>query len=243
MSATALVGWLAVGLRRTRLGVRRQRWHDQTTGPCGALFNALFLAAFAMSAIIAWQNYDHARDHVVEESTSLLKLSTGVSMLPDGARLRGEVVSYLKTVVDDEWPLLPHGKSSENAYTALTGLYTGILTTAPRDSAATTACSEAAKYWSAAFDARQARLRDSTTELPLGLLLCVVITALLVVGHSLIMGLPHSLSSLIPLLAKTATVTAAIVLLVLIRHPYQGPLTIDTARLDHVREEVHPTGQ
>ena len=58
----AVVFAAALALKETRLGERRHKWHDQTTAPAGAMFNALFLAAFALSLVISWQAYDHAKD-------------------------------------------------------------------------------------------------------------------------------------------------------------------------------------
>ncbi|HEX4703241.1 MAG TPA: hypothetical protein VH352_14020, partial [Pseudonocardiaceae bacterium] len=58
--AAVVVGVLVLVLNGIRLGERREKWHDQTTGPAGAMFNALFLASFALSLVLAWQAYQHA---------------------------------------------------------------------------------------------------------------------------------------------------------------------------------------
>jgi hypothetical protein len=225
----AVVFGAATVLKETRLGERRDKWHDQTTGPAGAMFNALFLAAFALSLVIAWQAYDHAKTDAADESAALVSLYDDVSGLPNGDQVRPEIREYARIVLDQEWPLLPAGGSTAAADRQLRLMSAQILGVPTDQDAVQATRQETIKELDAVTDARDQRLRDASTPLPAGLLACLVITATVALGHGVLTGLPHTASSLIPLVVEGALVAAAVCVIFLIRRPYHGALEIDPA--------------
>jgi hypothetical protein len=226
LAGAAVVLVVALALRRTRLGERRDKWHDQTTGPAGAMFNALFLAAFALSVVISWQSYQHAKTDAADESSALVALYDDVTGLPGGTQLQGEIHDYADIVVRDEWPLLPLGGSSQAAGDQLRLLSAQILGVPTDKDSVQATRSETLKELDAVSNARDQRLRDTRTTLPSGLLTCLVLAAVVVLGHGILVGLPHTAPSLIPLVAEAAMVTGAVCIVFLVRRPYHGALAI-----------------
>jgi hypothetical protein len=233
LAAAAVVGASAWLLRRVNLGQRRERWQDQVVNAAGSLFNALFLASFALSVVISWQAYDRATADVAAEASALSGLYTDVTDLPDGGQLHREVTDYARTVVDQEWPLLSAGGSSAAADAGLRAMAEQILAVPTTQDAAQAARQEAIKQLDAVSTARDLRLQDAVTSLPAGLLVCLLITAAAVLGHGLLVGSPHSLSSGITLLIEGALVAAAVFVIFVIRRPYHGAFEIspDVIRL------------
>ncbi len=225
----AVVFTAAVLLKEARLGERRHKWHDQTTAPAGAMFNALFLAAFALSLVISWQAYDHAKDDAADESAALVSLYDDVSGLPNGTEVRAEIRQYAEIVLNQEWPLLPTGGSTQAADRQLRLMSEQILSVPTDKDAVQATRQETIKELDAVGDARDRRLRDASTPLPAGLLACLVITATVAIGHGVLTGLPHTASSLIPLVVEGALVAAAVCIIFLIRRPYHGALEVDPA--------------
>ncbi|HEX4705812.1 MAG TPA: hypothetical protein VH352_27085, partial [Pseudonocardiaceae bacterium] len=214
-----------------RLGERREKWHDQTTGPAGAMFNALFLASFALSLVLAWQAYQHAMADVGDEGSALTALYNDVGGLPNGDRLRGEIRDYANVVVNQEWPRLAYGGSAEAADLVLRHISEEILTVPTQQESGQATRLETIKVFDALNGARDLRLQDANGGLPSGLLICLVITAAVVPVHGLLVGLPHSLSSVIPLLTEAALLAGAVFVVFLIRRPYQGTLDIGPDQL------------
>jgi hypothetical protein len=226
IGGAVVVGGAALALRAARLGERREKWHDQTTGPAGAMFNALFLAAFALSVVISWQDYNHATTDTANESTALISLYDDVTGLPNGTLLQGEIRDYADIVLNQEWPLLPTGGSAEAADQQLRLMSNQILGVPTDQDAVQATRSETIKELDAVSDARDQRVRDTHTSLPVGLLACLVITAVVALGHGVLAGLPHTASSLIPLVLEGAMVAAAVCIVFLIHRPYHGALQI-----------------
>lgn len=218
--ATALLA------RRARLGERREKWQDQTTGPAGAMFNALFLASFALSVVIAWQNYEHAKTDTADESSALVATYDDAAGLPNADVLRGEIRDYANVVLNQEWPMLSSGGSASDADVLLRQMSDQVLSLPTDLDSVQATRSETLKELDAVGNARDQRLRDANTALPIGLLICLVITAVVVLGHGLVAGLPHSAPSLVPLAIEAALITAAVFIIFLIRRPYHGALEI-----------------
>jgi hypothetical protein len=193
------------------------------------MFNALFLAAFALSVVISWQAYNNARDDTADEAASLISLYDDASGLPVGDSVRSEVREYADVVLHREWPLLPADRSSPAADDLLRRMSLQILSVPTDEDAVQATRSEAIKELDAVSDARDQRLRDADNSLPVGLLACLVITALVALGHGMLTGLPHTASSLIPLVVEGAMVAAAVCIVFLIRRPYHGALIIEPA--------------
>ncbi|HEX5404693.1 MAG TPA: hypothetical protein VFX16_20580 [Pseudonocardiaceae bacterium] len=226
IGGAVVVGGTALALKAARLGERREKWHDQTTGPAGAMFNALFLAAFALSVVLAWQAYNHATADTADESSALISLYDDVAGLPNGAQLQGEIRDYADTVLNQEWPLLPAGGSTEAADQQLRMMSNQILGVPTDQDSVQATRSETIKELDAVSDARDQRLRDTHTRLPTGLLACLVIAAVVALGHGVLSGLPHTASSLIPLAIEGAMVAGAVCIVFVVRRPYHGALEI-----------------
>jgi hypothetical protein len=223
IGAAALVGGSAFALRGVRLGEKRDRWQDQVANSAGAMVNALFLASFALSVVISWQAYDHAKADVAAEAAALTAVYTDVGGLPDAAQLRHEIADYATVVVNQEWPLLSTGGSSAAADKDIRQLAGQILVGQDSTQAIR---QEAIKQLDAVSSARDLRLQDANTSLPAGLLVSLLITAIAVAVHGLLVGAPHSLSSASTLVLEGALIASAVFIVFVIRRPYHGAFDI-----------------
>jgi hypothetical protein len=221
-----VVGGGAFALRGVRLGMNRDKWQDQVANSAGAMVNALFLASFALSVVISWQAYDHARADVAAEAAALTAVYTDVGGLPDAAQLRHEIAGYATVVIDREWPLLASGGSSDTAEQDLQQLAGQILAMPGGQDTALAVRQEAIKQLDAVSSARDLRLQDANRTLPAGLLVSLLITAVAVLANGLLIGAPHSLSSAITLILEGALIASAVFIVFVIRSPYHGAFDI-----------------
>jgi hypothetical protein len=226
IGAAAAVGGGAFALRAVRLGENRDKWQDQVANSAGAMVNALFLASFALSVVISWQAYDHARADVAAEAGALTAVYTDVGGLPDAAQLRHEIADYATVVVDREWPLLASGGSSDAAEQDLRQLAGQILAVPGGQDPALAVRQEAIKQLDAVSSARDLRLQDANRTLPAGLLVSLLITAVAVLANGLLIGAPHSVSSAITLILEGALIASAVFIVFVIRRPYHGAFDI-----------------
>ena len=218
VGASVVVALLAVVLGGLRLGENREKWHDQTTGPAGAMFNALFLASLALSVVLGWQAYDHAKGDVANEASAVASLYDDLGALPapEQSRLRTEVADYAESVVHEEW-----GSASSAVDRRLGRLSDQVMALADDDQVSVVRSDVAVVRAD-----RDLRLRDMGTRLPAGLLICLAVAAVVVLGHGLLVGSPHALASLVPLVVEAGLIGGAVCLVFAIRQPFHGALVI-----------------
>ena len=83
---------------------------SQMLGVVAALFGLLL----AFIIVIAYQNYSDAQSNVTGEADALAAIvrDAGAFSPPERERVRASVGVYVRTVVDEEWPLLREGEDS-----------------------------------------------------------------------------------------------------------------------------------
>jgi Protein of unknown function (DUF4239) len=103
---------------------RIRQEHNDVAGFIYAVVGIAYAVLLAFVVIVVWEQYEEARDTVETEANEL----AGVYFLadrfsePDRERVQGLVRSYARTVVEEEWPLMEEGKTSERASTLLRDL-------------------------------------------------------------------------------------------------------------------------
>jgi hypothetical protein len=230
LAAAVAAGTTALA-RRTKLGKHRKHKEEHSGSAASALFNALFLAAFALATVLAITALQQAQSNAAAEGQALSRLYLDVGQLPDGVRLRAEIRDYTNTLINQEWPLLSRSGESTVADRQAATLSDQILAINPPNEAVLGTRYEAVSALDQALSARQQRLEDARITLPTGLLASLVAAAVVVVGHDLIAGLPHGGRSLVSLLAEAAAVATAVFIIFMIRAPYHGALLLDPDRL------------
>jgi len=123
---TAIVGLVLVLVwlvRRLVPGVREgfdAEVSSQMLGVVAALFGLLF----AFVIVIAYQNFTDAQGNVSDEADALAAIVRDSRAFPQPERddVRGAVGTYVRVVVDEEWPRMRRGADSPRAWTALSGM-------------------------------------------------------------------------------------------------------------------------
>jgi len=97
---------------------------SQMLGVVAALFGLLL----AFIIVIAYQNYTDAQSNVTGEADALAAIvrDTGAFSQPERERVRASIGVYVRTVVDDEWPLLREGEDSPRASAAIDAVFTAL---------------------------------------------------------------------------------------------------------------------
>ena len=84
------------------------------------------LLAFVI--VIEYQNFGGAQDNVGQEADSLAAITRDSHALApaDGARVRAAIGTYVRAVVDDEWPRLRDGHDSAQAWSDVNRVYAAL---------------------------------------------------------------------------------------------------------------------
>src|SRR4029077_10282429 len=94
---------------------------SQMLGVVAALFGLLF----AFIIVIAYQNYSDAQGNVTDEADALAAVVRDSGALPqkERDRVRASIGTYVRTVVEEEWPRMRDGEDSPRAWAAVDGIF------------------------------------------------------------------------------------------------------------------------
>src|SRR3982750_1017575 len=97
---------LAVRLTRRLVPATRDGFHAEISAPMLGVVASVFGLLLAFVIIIGYQNFLDADANVDREADALASIVRDSAAFPEpgGARVRTAIGSYVRSVVDDEWP-------------------------------------------------------------------------------------------------------------------------------------------
>jgi len=106
------VALLVAVRRRVPLQVLREQ-HD-VAGVSFAVIGGFYGVLLAFVLVASWERFERARADTEAEANAAGDLFRQASALPQPVRdkLRGEVIDYIRSVIDDEWPAMQRGEFS-----------------------------------------------------------------------------------------------------------------------------------
>lgn len=165
-----LISLLALGIKKA-IGHFTKREADQhefeTSINLMQVVAAYIGIVIALAGVQAWQNYSDAQNAVAREATTTRELyrdlaSYGLATQPVRVSIRG----YVKSVIEDEYPLLKIGASSEKTDKALDGIFHQFSRLNPAGEREGTVYAEAFSKLNDLVSFRRDRIISSRSNIP-----------------------------------------------------------------------------
>jgi len=220
-----------------------ERWYEghdlkTTFEHFSALNRTLFAFILALSIVSASTSLAKATDYVSTEGTALVDLYWTTRPMPEAPRerIRELTREYTTTVVDQEWPAMAEGGSSDKAQ----GLYDDLRRTLQDTEGGTQHETEftrdALVQMRAVGDARRARILAVSQGIPdylwIGLILSAMLLVLAAAAQIRVLTWPGVLT--VGLLA--ALLSSVLIVLAAMNHPFGGAIHVDP---DALRFALH----
>ena len=130
---------LAVGgavLAHNRIPIELRKSHTVPLGLINGGLNVTFGVIVGFSAFLVLTKYQAAEQRVQSEAADVEEVYRYAQELPELERdqIQGLAVSYARTVVEEEWPLMRQGKTSPHADDLADELHRSILLFEPTTS-------------------------------------------------------------------------------------------------------------
>ena len=102
---------LGVWLIRRLVPVTREGFDAEVSSQMLGVVASLFGLLLAFVIVIEYQNFGGAQDNVGQEADSLAAITRDSDVLPSaqGVRVRSAIGTYVRAVVNDEWPRASRG--------------------------------------------------------------------------------------------------------------------------------------
>jgi hypothetical protein len=181
---------LVVGLGST-FGLRRFL-RLQTTGDDTSHAVSLMqvVAAYigiliAFAGVQVWQDFTDAQNGVHDEAASASQLYRDLAAYgPETLIARQNLRAYVASIVNDEWPLLAHGKGSQKTDVALFNLFDSMGQIRPKDRRDEVIYDQAFSKLNVLVDLRRDRLIHSESGMPMILWIVGLVGSILIVAYT-----------------------------------------------------------
>jgi hypothetical protein len=228
VALTVAVVVLAVWLIRRIVPATREGFHAEISAPMVGVVAALFGLLLAFVIVIAYQNFLDADANVSREADSLSSIVRDSQAIPEpgGENVRLAVGTYVRAVVNNEWPQMHDGNDSGLARTGLEGIFAAFRTVKPRSPQAIAFYDDAVRQLNAALAARRDRLQTAGGGLPRDIALLILFSTFVTVGYAVLVGSPHFGFHALGPAAIAAVVAVSLVVLLDLSYPFSGDVSI-----------------
>ena len=187
------------------------------------------LLAFVI--VIEYQNFGGAQDNVGQEADSLAAITRDSHALApaDGARVRAAIGTYVRAVVDDEWPRLRDGHDSAQAWSDVNLVYAALQAARPTTPQATAFYNDSVKQLNSALIARRGRLESATGGFSSLVLTLILLGAFIILGYVLLVGSRSFWFHAVGACSIALVIALSLVVLVDLSYPFSGSLDLSSS--------------
>jgi Protein of unknown function (DUF4239) len=229
VAALVLVLMVAAAIT-VKLLVRRRApvggWFTDSPRSAGTLsvIGTMFAVMLAFLILFALESYQRAREGSSVEAIAVAELDSVASVFPSPVsdRVHGELVCYARAVVEDEWPAMRRGRSSELVQSWIENLGRESAIADPHGAREETAYAQWFDEQAHRRDGRRERLAEATPFVPLPLWFALGIGALLTLAYMVAQADRREglLTQSIPIGFVSALMTAGLLVVFALDHPY-----------------------
>ena len=231
VGAIAGIVLLLVWLIRRLVPAVREGFDAEVSSQLLGVVAALFGLLLAFIVVIAYQNYGDTQSNAGNEAGALATIVRDSAAFPEPgrARVRAAVGTYVRAVVNDEWPRMHDGHDSPRAATAVAGIYAAFQRVDPKSPRAVAFYDDSVRQLSTALVARRNRLADAGGGLPWVIGVLLIVGSLIIVGYTVLVGSRSFWFHLIGAGSVALVLGLSLVVLLDLTYPFSGDLSVGTA--------------
>jgi hypothetical protein len=220
---------LAVWLIRRLVPKTREGFDAEVSSQMLGVVAALFGLLLAFIIVIQYQSFGDAEGSVNQEADSLAAIVRDSNAFrgPGGERVRLAIGTYVRAVVDDEWPRLREGEESARARDALSGIYGALQAIEPRAGREAAFYDDALRQLDDALHARRDRLDAASGGLSSLIVALIIVGSVVILGYAALVGSRSFWFHAIGAGAIALIVGFSLVVLLDLSFPFAGDFAID----------------
>jgi amino acid transporter len=205
---------------------RESEPEDVTIGFLGPSLAAMYLLVLALALATEWSTIGSAQQAVGNEAVAVRQIYWAAAGLPKPAasNLETQVDAYLGTVIHHDWPQMQRGTLDDRSDQQLTAMSTFVLRLDETAPGASNAPQYAIAQLSALASARAQRANAAESRLPLGVLVAVLVTSLIVCLFPFVGGMKSDKANVVIAILQTGLVAVTAMVVFQLDNPFTGPL-------------------
>ena len=239
---TSLLGFLLVALFcafaasglfvfRKLIPVHRSRLHNDIAGFIFSTMGVMYAVLVAFMVIVSWQSFDKTSVNLEKEANYYADLYRDSAALSADAqtKIRAALTAYISSSVDDEWPLLAKGGSSEKTnklFLKVWDVYTGY---SPKTEMQKVFFSESVQKLNDASELRRERILDARTGLHPVLWFILILSGALTVLFTFFFGTENRIEQLCMTCLLSSLIAMVLFTIMVFDYPFTGGVSVSSS--------------
>jgi hypothetical protein len=206
----------------------RREGQNDVAGFIYAVLGVAYAVLLAFVVIAVWQDYETAKTNVESEAHELAGVYFLASQLPEPerTRIRDLVRTYARVVVEEEWPMMQRGQTSERADSLVRQLRLQILEFDPHTKGEQVLYERGLTQLHDAADARRERLLEVREGIPELLWVVIVGGGVVTVCFTYLFGLKSNVAHALMVAALTLVICGILFTIGEFDYPFSGAVEI-----------------
>ncbi len=236
-----LVAVAGLALVQRLVPSERREGQNDVAGFIFAVLGIAYAVLLAFVVIAVWQDYETAQTNVESEAHELAGVYFLASRFPEGQRthLQDLIGRYARVVVEQEWPMMERGQTSERADSLVGRLRSTILGFDPHTKGEQVLYERGLTQLHDAADARRSRLLEVREGIPDLLWVVIVVGGVITVSFTYLFGLKSNVAHALMVAALTLVICGILFTIGEFDYPFSGVVEI---RPDAFREVLRSFG-
>ncbi len=239
--SACLTAVLTYAVRRSvALDVRRR--HHEVGSAVFLQLGVIFAVLLAFVFNEVWNGYNEAAAAIKSECGNLHGTAILADTLPEPGRgvVLGALATYVREVIDDEWPMMAKGRDSKRAREAFARLWGSVARLQLPDQTNQVARSQIMSLLAMVHEEREMRLYQMAPEVPPLLWAVLGVLTAALVAFVVFSGVEYLVSQIVFAAVFAASIVMILVVIRMLDLPFTGVLAIDPADFQETLTKLPP---
>lgn len=226
VAATAVGGLL---IARRRVSPATLSKHNDVGGVVFSIVGTIYAVVLAFVVVVTWEALGDADERAAQEAGVLGDVIRDAGLFPDPERteLQAELLEYTNAVIDEEWPAMAAGGSSQHVSDTLNRIFESFSRIEPTTQREANIHAEMLSRLNDLSDHRRLRLLSADNKVPALMWLMLLTGGLITVGFSYFLGVENDRSHVLMTAALAAMIGITLYLIFALDHPFSGAVRVE----------------
>ena len=238
ITVVSVVGGLLV---RRWVNVEVLERHNEVAGFIHAVIGVLYAVVLGFTAVIVWERFAEAQNNVEKAANELGDLFRDAQAFPDDVReeLQTNLRSYVRLVIEKEWPAMAEGKSSPEAWEAFNQIWQSYYRFRPQNEYERVWYAQSVAILNQFGDQRRLRLLSSQSSgIPAVMWAVLVGAGAITIGFSFLFGTKNTVAQALMTGGLAMTIALVLLSIVALEHPFAGLARVEPEAFKQTKDNL-----
>jgi hypothetical protein len=223
---------------RKRVDPSAMSKHNDVASAVFSIVGTLYTVLLAFVVIVVWEDLGTAEERSTHEAGVFGDLMRDTAFMNEPLRseFRKELLEYGHSVIEDEWPLMAQGESSETVWQHLVDAFEIYAKFQPETPQETNVHAEMLNRLNELSELRTMRLSSSASAVPRIMWGILIAGGIITIAFSYFLGVADARSHLWMTASMAAMIALTLYIIVAMDHPFGGRLSIEPDALEAILE-------